>query len=164
MANADRRPRLRKLALAGLTLLVGGWALIGLAASWWPQPTADVVTWSANDRAERAPGAPVDWADHRAQARPYLGITYLPLNGQVAPQYGLDVDWGVLITAVTDGSPAQRAGIRHGDVLLLFEEQPLTPDISFLDLLWHQQPGAMVKLMLWRAGKHFTTKVVLGRQ
>lgn len=65
----------------------------------WGAPSADFV-------GGVLPAAPIERADHRAQVRPHLGITYLPLNAQVTPQYGLDVHWGILITAVAEASPA----------------------------------------------------------
>jgi serine protease Do len=100
--------------------------------------------------------------EQRVQGRPYLGVTYVPVTPGVAPQYGLDIDWGALITAVAPGSPADQAGIREGDVVLRFEGQPLSPEVSLLDLLWHAQPGSGVRMKMWRDGRHFTASVVLG--
>jgi len=60
-----------------------------------------------------------------------LGITYLPLTPRLAAYYGLDVDAGALVTEVIPGSPADRAGVKAGDVIISFNgvrvgrEEPL---------------------------------------
>ena len=59
-----------------------------------------------------------------------LGITYLPLTPRLAAYYGLGVASGALVTKVMPGSPADRAGIKAGDVIISFngargEEGPL---------------------------------------
>jgi len=50
--------------------------------------------------------------------QPWLGIVGLTLTMQIACYYGLAVDWGVLVTKVIQNSPAQKAGMVQGDIIL----------------------------------------------
>ena len=165
MANGITGRTVWGLVIVGLAFSLVGWILAGRFSAWGSRPASTPAHDSAGQIVSpmgrgMAP-VEVQRADRRGQARPYLGITYVPVNPQVAPRYGLDIDWGALVTAVTKGSPADSAGIRVGDVVLFFEEQALSPDVSLLDLLWHRRLGATVRLVVWRDGRHFTTEAVL---
>ena len=59
-----------------------------------------------------------------------LGFTYLPVTPRVSAYYNLGVDSGAMVTEVTPRGPADRAGVKVGDVILSFngdrlEEEPL---------------------------------------
>ncbi len=49
---------------------------------------------------------------------PWLGIVGLTLTNDIASYYGLPVDHGVIITKVAPGSPAEKAGLTNGDIIL----------------------------------------------
>jgi serine protease Do len=49
-----------------------------------------------------------------------LGITYLPVTRGLSEHYELGADYGALITEIIPGSPADRAGLHAGDVILSF--------------------------------------------
>lgn len=59
---------------------------------------------------------------HGISARPWLGIIGLSLTQEMARYYGLPVDRGVLVTKVVDGSPADRAGLTAGDIILKIDD------------------------------------------
>jgi S1-C subfamily serine protease len=50
--------------------------------------------------------------------RPWLGVVGLTLTEQIARYYGLPVGYGVIVTKVAEGSPAQQAGLTDGDIIL----------------------------------------------
>jgi serine protease Do len=54
---------------------------------------------------------------------PKLGVTLAPLTPEVARQLGVEGDEGVVVVDVSDGGPAERAGLRKGDVILEFNRQ-----------------------------------------
>jgi len=69
---------------------------------------------------------------------------------------------GVLVVAVVPGSPAARAGIREGDVIVRLDEEPM---VEWEDLLWavgRRTPGEVVRLVVVRGGATRTVDVVLG--
>lgn len=84
--------------------------------------------------------------------RPWLGIIGLSLNDEVARYYDLPLERGVLITKVTDGSPAQQAGIIMGDIILRIEDSDIR---SIEDLLRHihqRKVGEKVNIAVFRRG------------
>src|SRR5215207_8712366 len=50
-------------------------------------------------------------------SRAFLGINYRDIDAQLAGQFGLPVDQGVIVAAVGGGTPADRAGLRPGDII-----------------------------------------------
>ena len=55
--------------------------------------------------------------------RPWLGIIGLTLTVDVARYYGLPVDHGVLVTKISEGSPAEAAGMAEGDIILQIDNR-----------------------------------------
>ncbi|HEY3475211.1 MAG TPA: trypsin-like peptidase domain-containing protein, partial [Anaerolineales bacterium] len=50
-------------------------------------------------------------------ARPYLGISFQPIDPAIAARYDLPAEWGVYITRVAENSPASLAGVQEGDII-----------------------------------------------
>lgn len=62
---------------------------------------------------------------HGKVVRGWLGVSIQDLSPELAPQFGLSDPKGVLISEVLDGSPAKRAGLERGDVILEYEGKPV---------------------------------------
>jgi serine protease Do len=83
----------------------------------------------------------------------YLGVGIMDVDAQRAKELKLSPGHGVEVSRVEAGSPAMKAGILIGDVLLEFNGQALD-GTSQLGRLVHDTPaGSSVKLLVWRAGK-----------
>ncbi len=54
--------------------------------------------------------------------RPWLGVIGLSITEEIARYYGLPVGRGVLVTKVTEGSPADDAGMADGDIILEIDD------------------------------------------
>ncbi|MHA1938484.1 MAG: PDZ domain-containing protein [Candidatus Thorarchaeota archaeon] len=79
----------------------------------------------------------------------YLGITYLPVTPRLSEYYGLGVDSGALVTEVVAGSPADRAGVHVGDVILSFNGA--RPEgVPLLGMMMACPSGNRVTLEVWR--------------
>jgi S1-C subfamily serine protease len=85
-------------------------------------------------------------------ARPWLGIVGLGLNEEVSRYYDLPLERGVLITKVTDGSPAQRAGIIMGDMILRIESTDIESIEDLLGEIHRRKVGEKVKVIIFRRG------------
>ena len=70
----------------------------------------------------------------------------------LAEQLGLDDTAGALVTEVLDGSPAERAGIERGDVILEANRQPVENAAAFVRAVRAAEPGKNV-LLLVRSGR-----------
>ncbi len=84
--------------------------------------------------------------------RSYIGVggQNTPLPRRVARYHQLAADSGVLVIAVAPGSPASRAGLREGDILVAFNGQPI-PSIDRLHkLLTGDRIGAETRLTILR--------------
>lgn len=93
--------------------------------------------------------------------RPYLGVRYVSLTEELARDLSLSSTYGVQIASGNDtleagiipGSPAERAGIREGDIILEADGQKLTPDVSLGDIIQRKQPGDDLTLLIVRGGE-----------
>lgn len=94
--------------------------------------------------------------------RGFLGIALPPedLDPRMAKTFGFDGE-GVLVSDVNPNGPAQRAGIRAGDIITRIDRLP-TPTIATLrSTVADYKPGAEVEVELFREGEMLTFDVVL---
>jgi serine protease Do len=100
-------------------------------------------------------------------SRPFLGIRYIPITESVQAERKLTIDYGVLITsgsnqpAVIANSPAAKAGIKSGDVLLEFDGTKLTPDRKLATLIRSKKVGDTVQVKILRDGQEQTLRIEL---
>lgn len=76
-------------------------------------------------------------------------------------QYELTED-GALVVLVGQGSPAADAGIEPGDLITAVNGEPVSEDVSLLDLLGLHEPGDEVTLAITRDEEPFDVTVILG--
>jgi len=96
--------------------------------------------------------------------RPYLGIRYLSLTPETARQQGLTVEQGALVQAVEPGSPAERAGLREGDIITVFDGRRIDPQTLLADLIGQHRPGDEVRLTVLRNNREQQITLRLGAQ
>jgi len=84
--------------------------------------------------------------------RPWLGIVGLSITDEISRYYDLPVDRGVLITKVTDGSPAQRAGIVMGDIVLKMGNIEVDSIEDLLMEIHKRKVGEKVRIAVFRRG------------
>lgn len=96
--------------------------------------------------------------------RAELGVMIQPVTKELAESFGLDEPKGALISQVLAGSPAEKAGLRAGDIVIEFKGKKIE---SFHDLpkIVNIQPvGSSHKVKILRDGKTKTLTVKLGEQ
>jgi serine protease DegQ len=71
---------------------------------------------------------------------------------------------GALITEVFRGTPADKAGIRLGDILVAVDGKPVTDSSSMLNLVAGLNPGRQATLKVVRSQQETDVKVVVGRR
>ena len=95
--------------------------------------------------------------------RGWLGVAVQPLTQELAKGLDLPREEGALIGSVSDGGPAQEAGLKSGDVIVAMNGEPVS-DASLLAWRVSQtDPGSDVQLTLYRDGEKMSTTVELGR-
>ena len=91
--------------------------------------------------------------------RSYIGVAgqNVPLHRRIVRFYNLPLETGVLVVSVEKDSPAQRAGLREGDLIIAFNEQPIGSIHELHKMLMGEQIGVEAKLLVIR----HTEKLVL---
>jgi serine protease Do len=82
-----------------------------------------------------------------------IGVTVQNVDAALAQSFGLDRPRGALVSAVESGSPAQRAGLKPGDVVLQADEQPIDRSNQLSSYISQRRPGEESTLTVWRAQK-----------
>jgi len=87
---------------------------------------------------------------HGAVTRGWVGIEVQEISPEIAESFGLKSTDGALIAGVLRGGPADRSGIRPGDVLMSVNGKPVTDSVSLLNLIAALPPGKIAQLRLIR--------------
>lgn len=86
-------------------------------------------------------------------ARPYLGVQVQHIDPTAAARYDLPVEWGAFVVKVGSNTPAERAGIQAGDIIVRIGNVGLDADTVFINALFTFQPGDVVEVEIIRNGK-----------
>ncbi len=91
----------------------------------------------------------------------YFGVSTTELNE--AMKTALDLEYGVIVEKVHKDSPAEKADIKIGDVILEIDEDKIT-DYNILKNIVKAKPNNKVKIKIYRSKKSITKNVVLGEK
>jgi Do/DeqQ family serine protease len=94
--------------------------------------------------------------------RPWFGVAIQPVSREIADAQGLSGVRGVLVKQVAQDSPAEKAGIRAGDILLSLAGGDVTDSQSLNFRIATTGMGVEVPVVLWREGKEITLNVTFG--
>jgi serine protease Do len=85
----------------------------------------------------------------------WLGVRIRDLSEQegdeISKRHGLREGFGVLIIEVMEGTPAEKAGLKNGDLVVAFEDRPVTETRLLQRLIASAGPGRDVRLTILRA-------------
>jgi C-terminal processing protease CtpA/Prc len=110
-----------------------------------------------------APAVPVKPAEPE-QVRPYMGFDGQTVTEELTRELKLEVDAGVLVTAVREGAPADVAGLKKDDVVQSFGEQAIRTKTELVAALAKHKPGEVVLLRASRGDEKIELKLKLGRR
>ena len=96
--------------------------------------------------------------------RGWIGVEVQEITPELAESFGLPDGRGALIAGVVRGAPADRAGIRPGDVLLAVEGREVHDAQSMLDAIAALRPGSNARLMVRREGRQIELAVLIGKR
>ncbi len=91
----------------------------------------------------------------------FIGILPQELDENLAEAKGVKLGRGVLVSNVTDASPANKAGIENGDVITEFNSEPVKDVAQFRRLVADAPVGQRVPLLLVRDSKQMNLSVIL---
>jgi S1-C subfamily serine protease len=94
--------------------------------------------------------------------RGQLGVTIQPVTSELARGLGLDGLSGALVSSVTEGSAAAKAGVERGDVIVSLDGRPVADGNELRNLVAGTAPGSRVTLGVLRDGSEKQLGVTLG--
>lgn len=86
-----------------------------------------------------------------------------PLTDELAQSFNINQE-GILIAQVSENSPAEKAGLEQGDVIVAFAGKKVTNVGNFRNQVSLTEPGSQTKITILRNGKRKTLKVKIGKQ
>lgn len=99
--------------------------------------------------------------DSGTVTRGYLGVALQPLDQDMADAFGLERPEGALVAEVMKGSPAEKAGLKQGDIIVQYDNKPVKSIGSFRNEISMIKPGTKVALKVNRNGKILTLSCTL---
>jgi serine protease Do len=94
----------------------------------------------------------------------YLGVAYVEIVADRAKQLHLKEERGVEVTCVDEASPAAKAGLKPGDVVLEYNGERVEGGEHFIRLVRETPPGRIAKLSIWRNGANQTLTATIGQR
>jgi S1-C subfamily serine protease len=117
------------------------------------------VTVTLGRRAEALPVQPVLPGQ---MAQPYLGVRLADITPEIQKELGLARDHGVAIVEVDTEGPAQKAGLRRGDVILMIGSQQVETAEEARGAILDHDPGDSVSVRVQRGSDELSIEVELG--
>jgi serine protease Do len=96
--------------------------------------------------------------------RGYIGISLRPVDEVSAKSLKLEKVIGALVDDILKDSPAEKAGIEPGDVILELDGKPVNSSNDLQSLVAQRRAGDKVNLKIWRDGKSITKSVTLKKR
>jgi serine protease DegS/serine protease DegQ len=96
--------------------------------------------------------------------RGFIGIEPQEITPDLAESFKLPKDQGVLIAGVVRNGPADKAGIKPGDVLIEVEGAPVRDASGMLNLIAQLVPGSQGRLKIVRQGQPVDVNVTVGKR
>lgn len=96
--------------------------------------------------------------------RGWLGVSIRDINEKIAKAYGVKGTEGAMINDVFKGDPAEKAGIKRGDIVIEINGSKIKDANSFVQKVRTLAPNSTAKLIVIRKGKRMTFNVKLGER
>jgi len=95
--------------------------------------------------------------------RGFLGVRIQELTQDLAKNFGLQNRKGILISQLEKDTPAQKAGLKQGDVIVSLDNKPVTNIGEFRNSIANSKPGVARTLSIIRDGKPLQVQISVGK-
>ena len=96
--------------------------------------------------------------------RGYLGMGVNDLTAEAAEAFGLDSTDGALVASINEGTPAEKGGLKVGDIVLQVDDQKVENTRGLIDYVSLQGPDTEVELEVLRQGERIKRSVTLAER
>ncbi len=96
--------------------------------------------------------------------RGWIGVEVQDITRELADSFKLPDTKGVLIAGVVRAGPADKAGVKPGDILVEVDSKPVSDSSAMLNLVANAEPGKMATLKLLRNGAPVSVKLLVGKR
>jgi serine protease Do len=93
--------------------------------------------------------------------RPWLGVEVTTVTATIQHYYNLSVNSGALITSVTSGSPANKVGIRAGDVIVKINGEDISTAAELTSAIGSHQIGDQIEIVYYRGSVQKVANAIL---
>jgi len=110
-----------------------------------------------------APGGQVEINQKRIEAlKSFLGAQVMSISESIAEELNFGASKGVLVSEVVESSPADKAGLERGDLVIRFDGQKVTDVQQLQNFVAETSPGDMVKMVVKRSGMNKALYIRVG--
>jgi serine protease Do len=102
--------------------------------------------------------------DEGRVSRGWLGVSIGDITPAYKKAFGLDIDHGVLIQDILDGTPAEEAGLQHGDVIVAVDGIDIQSAEALIAFVSARRPGSEVEVTVIREGLRKSFDVTLAER
>lgn len=96
--------------------------------------------------------------------RGWIGAAVQELTPELAESFRLGDSKGVLITEIIRNSPAEKAGVKRGDILIAIDDLPIESWSAMLETVSNLPPGKLVQVKLMRDGAAMSLQLKIGKR
>ncbi|NMM37332.1 MAG: Do family serine endopeptidase [Glaciimonas sp.] len=96
--------------------------------------------------------------------RGWIGVEPQDITPELAESFGLTKKTGAIIAGVLRDGPADKAGVKPGDILLAIEDKPVTDTTEMLNLIAQLTPGNKAKFTISRRNQDSIVQVTIGKR
>lgn len=96
--------------------------------------------------------------------RGWIGVEPQDITPELAESFGLSKKTGAIIAGVLKNGPADKAGMKPGDILLEVEGKPVTDTTEMLNLIAQLTPGNKAKMTVLRKNQESTLEIAVGKR
>ncbi len=94
--------------------------------------------------------------------RGWLGVLIQDIDENLAKALNAPASGGVLVADITQSSPAEKAGIKAGDIILELDNRKVKDGTQLRNEIARRAPGTAVKILIFREGKKIDLNIILG--
>jgi serine protease Do len=97
-------------------------------------------------------------------SRPWLGVAVQDMTPELAKYFNIDMKNGAVVGYIASGSPAEKAGIQQGDIIIEMDKKKVTNSQELVNAIGTTKIGEKHEFLILRDGQMKTVSVIIGEK